>query len=205
MPQDYTFFALLLIMKILFFSLRQPAIPLFADTKCEASKYGVTRRSFLNWTAAAAMITAHPARAFAAPNETGKIDTQTMTLSAINAAIDVLIPADELTPSASKIGIGEKIVSQATTDPLFKSWLIEGLKWFDQGVEGSFVKHDVLSQTQLMQTLADSPVGSPTRIFFELLRLRTMTAYYADPRSLNGLVIERPPQPIGYPDFASQA
>ena len=63
---------------------------------------------------------------------------------------------------------------------------------------------DASSRTELMQALANSPRGSQTSIFFELLRLRTMTAYYADARSRVGLAVKRPTQPIGYPDFAGR-
>ncbi len=173
-------------------------------TAKRARKSEITRRSFLTWTFSAAIGAACPASAALPLTETAPADAINLSLPTLDAAIDVLIPADTQTPSASVLNVGQKIVAQAETDPAFKQWLIEGLKWFDQGVTGSFIQRGIDGQTQLMRTLADSPVGSQTRIFFEQLRLRTMTAYYADPRSRTGLAVDRPPQPLGYPDFAGR-
>lgn len=131
-----------------------------------------------------------------------QIPTSSISMASLNALLDTLIPADKLTPAASTIGVGSILLKQAESDAIFRPWLMEGLKWLDQGVIGSFAKRSENERTQLVQQLANSAVGSQPRIFFELLRVRTMTAYYADPRSIVGLAIDRPPQPIGYPDFA---
>ena len=175
------------------------------DISCH---YGMTRRVWLLWAAAAsaALFTTQTVQAIAAGPHTGAPDSvaESISRATLDAAIDTLIPADPLTPPASEMGVGQIIANQAEAEAQFRQWLIEGLKWFDQGVPSSFVLRDASARTELMQTLANSPVGSQTRIFFELLRLRTMTAYYADPRSRVGLAIERPPQPIGYPDFAGR-
>ena len=120
----------------------------------------------------------------------------------MDAAVDVLIPQDPTTPSASRIGVGAILLQQAASDEAFRPWLVAGMAWLDQGVPGNFAQRSATDQLALIETLAAAPVGSQMRIFFELLRLRTMTAYYADPRARASLVINRPPQPLGYPDFA---
>ena len=169
--------------------------------------FAMTRRTWLAWTATASLIAVRPSIAIALPAsaDTAEGATVSFSLATLTAAVDTLIPADALTPSASTLGVAQLIANQADADSVFHPWLVAGLKWLDQGAPGSFLLRDASARTALMQTLTDAPIGSQTRIFFELLRLRTMTAYYADPRSRIGLAIERPPQPIGYPDFAGRA
>jgi hypothetical protein len=128
--------------------------------------------------------------------------TANISVTALDAIVDTLIPADDVTPSASALGVTRILLQQAESDAVFRPWLIEGMKWFDQGVTGSFVLRNEDARVQLFEQLANFATGTQPRIFFELLRVRTMTAYYADPRGMTGLAIDRPPQPIGYPDFA---
>lgn len=140
-----------------------------------------------------------PAAASAAPDadiEMGKASV---------ALVDVLVPADAIAPSASQLGVGALLVAQAKEDAVFGAWLGAGLAWLDQGTAGSFAIAAEAEQTRLVETLAAAPPGSQLRTFLELIRLKTMTAYYADPRSQSGMAIERPPQPLGYPDFAGRA
>jgi hypothetical protein len=125
-----------------------------------------------------------------------------ISISALSALVDVLIPADEFTPSASALGVGNILLEQADSDAEFRPWLAAGMKWLDQGVPGSFILREESTRVVLLERLAGSAIGSQARTFFEILRLRTMTAYYADPRSWVGLAIDRPPQPLGYRDFA---
>lgn len=179
--------------------------PSLQSVVSQSGSYGMTRRAWLAWTATAALVAVGPTLA-AAPIAVARApDAADISLSALDAAVDTLIPADARTPSASALGVSRVLLAQAEAEALFKSWLVEGLKWFDQGVPGSFVLRDETARHQLMQRLADSEVGSQTRIFFEQLRFRTLGAYYADPRGRTGMTIERPPQPIGYPDWTGAA
>ena len=194
-------------METIYFSGRILPKPSFIGETGFSLDYAITRRTWLTWTAAVLVTAVRPSIAMALPADSGTAEgaPASLSLATLAAAVDTLIPADAQTPSASTLGVAQLIANQADADSAFRPWLVEGLKWFDQGVSGSYVLRDASARTELMQTLADSPIGSQTRIFFELLRLRTMTAYYADPRSRVGLAIERSPQPIGYPDFAGHA
>lgn len=159
------------------------------------------RRRCLILGIAVGVSVAHPALAkdvvaMATSAETAK------SLPALDAFVDTLIPADDLTPSASQLGVSMILWKQAESDPGLRQWLIEGLKWLDQGAPAGFARLDEPGRLLLVERLAGSPAGSQTRTFFEMMRVRIMSAYYADPRSSQGLAIDRPPQPIGYPDFA---
>ena len=174
---------------------------LSAQDKCRLS-----RRQWLGFGMASGMFALNPAFAQLLPtSQIAGNDAAASTLRALDALVDTLIPADRLTPSASVLGVSYLLLKQAETDSAFRPWLTEGLKWLDQGTLGSFALLDEPARITLVERLANAVTGEQTRTFFELIRLRTMTAYYADPRSRAGLAIERPPQPIGYPDFAGRA
>lgn len=127
-----------------------------------------------------------------------------IALPSINALVDTLVPADGFTPAASTLNVGHALLKQAEHEPLFEAWLREGLKWLDQGSQDSFIHLDEPTRIGLLERLANSAPGTQPRTFFEMVRLRVMTAYYADPRGRIGMAIDRPPQPVGYPDFAGR-
>jgi hypothetical protein len=175
--------------------------PAFASAQNFLTKHQIHRRRLIKLALASSALATIPSFA-EATSVPSKSPTASISLHSINALVDTLIPADDLTPAASTLGVGDIILQQAENDTLFRPWLMEGLKWLDQGTTGSFVLRSTDERTLLLEQLANYAVGSQPRIFFELLRVRTMTAYYADARSIRGLAIDRPPQPIGYPDFA---
>jgi hypothetical protein len=164
--------------------------------------YRINRRRWLAWGVAAGMLVTNPVVGKDLPSSIATASVANLSMPALDALVDTLIPADALTPSASALGVGHMLLTQAESDAGFRPWLVEGMKWLDQGVAGSFSEIDESARLLLLERLANSAIGSQPRTFFELLRARTMTAYYADPRSRVGLAISRPPQPLGYPDFA---
>jgi len=165
------------------------------------SQHQLNRRRLLGFALAASVLATNPSFGQATTSST-TTPVSNISMRSLSALVDTLIPADHLTPAASTVGVAGILLKQTESDALFRPWLIEGLKYLDQGAAGSFAMRSEIERTRLIRQLAHSAVGSQTRIFFELLRVRTMTAYYADPRSIVGLAVDRPPQPIGYPDFA---
>jgi hypothetical protein len=164
----------------------------------------LNRRRWLAWAVASGMLASYPVLGANLPSSTALPDVTKVSMPALDAVVDTLVPADDRTPSASALGVARIILEQAKGDASFRPWLIEGMTWLDQGTPGSFVQLDEPARHLLVGRLAASAPGSQMRTFFELLRIRTMTAYYADPRGRTGLAIARPPQPLGYPDFAGK-
>lgn len=115
--------------------------------------------------------------------------------------VDILIPEDELTPAASALGVHQQIWQLTRSDPLMKRFILQGCHWLDRQSRGSFVALPPLTQQKLVNWMANQPDTSYPFLLFNRLRHHAMGFYYSHPDSWGGLPMNRPPQPIGYPEF----
>lgn len=124
---------------------------------------------------------------------------------ALPAFVDTLIPADS-TPSASQLGLDAALARHAESVENYTRLLELGCEWLDataKRLHGVSFAHLKSSLREAVVTLAEtSPENSIPRIFFDRVRYDLMGLYYAAPASWDGLGLEAPPQPAGYPDFA---
>ena len=113
--------------------------------------------------------------------------------------VDALLPADELTPAASVLEVHTQILKDAEQATALRQLINEGCSWLAQSV-GSLKTLDSGQLERLLQAMSEAGWDSGPRNFFHEIRDRTVTYYYADPRAWAGSAINRPPQPIGYPE-----
>jgi len=120
------------------------------------------------------------------------------------AYLDTLIPADE-TPSATQLGVTEKILSQAATDSDYLRLLNKACDWLEAQAQQSGAAHfAALSEDQREQVihLAAAGEGGPlVEMFFDQTLAAAFSYYYADPRSWPALDYAGPPQPRGFMDY----
>ncbi|OGV76611.1 MAG: hypothetical protein A3I83_02545 [Methylotenera sp. RIFCSPLOWO2_02_FULL_45_14] len=114
--------------------------------------------------------------------------------------VDALLPADDLTPAASALEVHTQIVKDAEQDPALKELVSAGCQWLEQSV-GSLAALDSDQLERLLQAMSEADWDSGPKNFFYQIRDRAVTYYYADPRAWVGSVINRPPQPMGYPEI----
>lgn len=129
--------------------------------------------------------------------------TPALRPDSLSAYLDVLIPADEFGPSASELGVAQILLKRAETDQDLRGLLLVGFRWLDSQTPSGFAALPQAAREQLMTETAGKPAGSLPRSFFDILRHQCFSAYYANPQAWRGLAIDRPPQPVGYPDYAS--
>ena len=113
--------------------------------------------------------------------------------------VDALLPADEFTPAASALGVHTLILNDADRDPALRLLIQEGCRWLEQSV-GTLAALNPDQMLRLLNAMNDADWDSGPRNFFYHIRDRAVMHYYADPRAWVGLAIQRPPQPLGYPD-----
>lgn len=111
--------------------------------------------------------------------------------------LDHLIPADELTPSASQLGVDAQLWSEARQDPAYLQLVTFGCQWIDRYHPEGFAGLGDDEREQLLIWMSQAPWESPQRRFFELVRDHAMTLYYARPEARKGSLLEDPPQPVG--------
>lgn len=115
--------------------------------------------------------------------------------------VDALLPADELTPAASTLNVHLLILKEAEQDPSLQQLIDEGLQWLAQSV-GPLALLDAAQIDRLLQAMSDAGWDTGPKHFFYQLRDRTVSHYYANPLAWAGSAINRPPQPLGYPELS---
>jgi len=119
----------------------------------------------------------------------------------IQVFVDTLIPADDLTPSASELGVAQEIINSSQSDIAYGRLVQLGCRWLNHQSNGDFTNLQIDQRIQILQWMehADSH-ALPTQLF-NRLRHQTMALYYTQPVSWKGLEMQRPPQPLGYMDY----
>jgi len=120
------------------------------------------------------------------------------------AFLGLLLPADELSPSASQVGVDASLLEEGRSDREFGRLIELGTGWLDgqaksQGVEAF---HQLAEERQLLiVSIAEHQrARSLPRVFFENMRHRAVGHYYANPRTWPGVGYSGPPQPRGFAD-----
>jgi hypothetical protein len=114
------------------------------------------------------------------------------------AFCDTLIPADELSPSASALGVPARILADVPDNAMLRRLFEFSSQWLDQAAGGRFDAVDDASRRDIAEAMSRLPWEAPQRRFFDLVRDLAMGWYYADPAALAGFATRAPPQPAGY-------
>lgn len=132
-------------------------------------------------------------------------EAQTSELIEMLAAVaDLVVPRDD-TPSASDIGVHERLIEQARKVPNYPRLLSEGLNWMEQQARTAYGRPFLAltgdRRDRIFAEAFDAAPGTLPAVFARRVRTDVLTAYYRDARVWAGLGIDRPIQPEGYPDF----
>lgn len=113
--------------------------------------------------------------------------------------VDALLPSDDLTPAASILEVHTQILKDAEQDSALRQLIEGGCQWLQQSI-GSLAELDSKQLERLLQAMSEADWDSGPKNFFYQIRDLAVMYYYADPRAWEGSAINRPPQPIGYPE-----
>lgn len=152
---------------------------------------GPTRRAALLSLVAAALGSTPMLAAASADPAAGR--------AALAAYLDVLLPADALTPSASALGVQDDILGLARDAPLLARLIALVADWLDGGEPGSFAALPLSKRAANVAAMAEADPNRPDGRFHQLIRLLAIEFYYARPEALAGLGLNPAPQPEGYP------
>lgn len=114
------------------------------------------------------------------------------------AFCDTLVPADELTPAASALGVPRAILASLEGDGLGERLLAAGCDWLDAACAGGFARAAEAERVAACERMQAMPWQSPAGRFFHLMRNTVLGLYYAEPAAWRGLALDRPPQPLGF-------
>ena len=114
------------------------------------------------------------------------------------AFCDTLIPADDLSPSASALGVPARILAEAAGRTSLQRLIEFSGAWLDQAAGGDFTSASESLRNDILQAMSVLPWEAPQRRFFDLMRDLVMGYFYSQPEALKGMATDRPPQPAGY-------
>jgi hypothetical protein len=118
---------------------------------------------------------------------------------ALAAFLDVLLPADDDTASASALKVDDDLHALAANDPLFKRLVALGCRWLDLTGTVPFADLPSGDQIAIVESMSAADWSEIPRRFYELMRQTAVECYYSRPAALAGLPVQEPPQPAGYP------
>ena len=122
------------------------------------------------------------------------IDAQTLS-----AYLDVLLPADDLTPAASALNIAGDLVEFARQAPQFGQFLALGTRWLNETGRGPFHSLSLSDQERVVAWMRSADRNTSPARFFLLVRLTGIEFYYSKPEVAVAFGLNTAPQPAGYP------
>jgi len=115
------------------------------------------------------------------------------------AFLDVLLPRDAYSGSATDLGVDAKLWSLAQIDLQFGRLLGVGCQWLNLTGATGFADLSERQKIAVVQWMSGADWNEVPRRFYELMRQAAVEVYYSEPAAWVGLAIQRPPQPLGYP------
>lgn len=115
------------------------------------------------------------------------------------AFLDTLLPRDQLSGSATDLGVDRQLWAFANTSADFRKLVDYGCRWLNMTGGAQF--SDLASEQQIavVDWMSRADWNEIPRRFYELVRQVSVELYYSNPAALGGLPIKRSPQPEGYP------
>lgn len=124
------------------------------------------------------------------------LPAQRVTLAAF---LDVLLPRDALSGSATDLQVDAQLLALAKSDARLARLIGLGCQWLNLTGGPPFAQLTPEQQIAVVDWMSQSDWNEIPRRFYELVRQLASELYFSDPRSWVGLPIQRPPQPAGYP------
>ena len=121
----------------------------------------------------------------------------------IRAFVDTLIPADDITPSASALGVDQEIIKNTKTDIAYGRLIQLGCRWLNHQSNGDFTNLPKQQRIQILQWMEHTDDHTLPALLFNRIRYQAMAHYYCQPASWKDTGLQHPPQPLGYMDYRS--
>lgn len=115
------------------------------------------------------------------------------------AFLNTLLPADELSGSATDLGVDRQLWAFAKTSADFRKLVDYGCRWLNMTGSTPFADLPGEQQIAIVDWMSRADWNEIPRRFYELVRQVAIELYYSNPAALNGLPLHRSPQPQGYP------
>lgn len=166
-----------------------------------------TRRDFLLWSGAAGLFgqSQHLQGALVSPDELDSQALDSAQARCLQTWIETLLPADEVSPGATELGVAERIVGKALGKPDYLKLLRAGCRWLDRQAQArgklAYAELDVTGRESIVRVAEQSREKSVPLAFFVYTRNDAFGFYYTQPETWGMLGYPGPPQPRGFMDY----
>ncbi len=127
-------------------------------------------------------------------------DTQQSTC--FKVWVDTLLPADEVSPAASELGVPAQVLEKAIANPDYLRLIRTGCRWLNQQARQqggqAFAGLDAPGRERIVRLAEQANAKSLPWAFFNYTRNDIFEFYYAQPQSWEMLDYKGPPQPLGF-------
>ena len=168
----------------------------------------LNRRRFLLWSCTAGLLS-QSRRLLAALVSPGSAYSQPLNAAqsrCLQSWIDTLLPADEVSPAASELGVASRVTNKALGNPDYLKLLRAGCHWLDRQARKrsgkAFASLDLTARERVVRLAEQATTESLPRLFFEHTRAQAFLFYYTQPETWGMLDYPGPPQPRGFMDHA---
>ncbi|WP_372841512.1 gluconate 2-dehydrogenase subunit 3 family protein [Phaeovulum sp.] len=129
----------------------------------------------------------------------GPVVAEARPMASLAAVLDVLLPADDFSPSASALGIERDIADFVAESDMMTRLFLAALDWMDHLADLPFRDLTSAQQAEVMAFMETADFNAVPGRFYHILRALAVEFYYARAEAIIGLPLNATPQPEGYP------
>jgi hypothetical protein len=120
-------------------------------------------------------------------------------MSSLASVVDVLLPADDVSPSASALGVDRDIADFVAESEMLTRLFETALDWMDNLGNKPFRNLLPSQQVEVLTFMESADFNAVPGRFYHILRALAVEFYYARAETVVGLPLDSAPQPNGYP------
>jgi len=129
----------------------------------------------------------------------GLADANTGPVLSLASVVDVLLPADDVSPSASALGVDRDIADFVSENEMLTRLFETALDWMDHVGDEPFRDLPPFQQVEVLTFMESSDFNAVPGRFYHILRALAVEFYYARAEAVAGFPLDATPQPNGYP------
>jgi hypothetical protein len=130
------------------------------------------------------------------PGETAAPPNLRSTLAGF---VDTILPADDLSPAASALGVHGEILGFADEVAGLADFLRGAAVWLNATGDAPFQALPERDRVRVVEWMSQSDKSEAPYRLFEVVRMLAVEFYYAHPEAIAGFPLNEAPQPQGYP------
>lgn len=120
-------------------------------------------------------------------------------VTTLAAYLDILLPADDMSPAASALGVQHDLVDFTRDNAQLRQFLAMGTAWLNDTGRGPFHALPQDDQARVVEWMSRADRDTPPGRFFLLVRLAAVEFYYSKGEVAASFGLNTAPQPAGYP------